>query len=157
MTRATVYLAGPIAHTKDDKAFEWRDEVGTWLVDLGYNILSPLRGKHLLKGVAIGGDMKQYQSYGPFYESAGIMARDHFDVCRADVLFVNLLGHHRTTGTIMEMAWAYHMRKPMIVAIEDEGNGHDMHPMIAECLTFRSNSLDGAVSMLDMVVGGIVR
>jgi len=157
MSRGTVYLAGPIAHTKDSHAFNWRDEVGTRLANLSYNILSPLRGKQLLKNVAIGGDMKQYESYGPFYESAGIMERDHFDVCRADVLLVNLLGHDRTTGTIMEMAWAYHMRKPMIVAIEHDGNAHDMHPMIKQCLTFRSSSLDGAVDMLDMVVGGIVR
>ena len=157
MKRGTVYLADPIAHTEAGHAFEWRDKVGTQLINLEYNILSPLRGKHLLRSTAIGGDMKQYQSYGPFYESAGIMQRDHFDVCRSDVLFVNLLGHDRTTGTIMEMAWAYHMRKPMIVAIEHEGNAHDMHPMIAQCLTFRAETLDDAVDMLDLVVGGVVR
>ena len=157
MNRATVYLAGPIAHTESGKAFEWRSHVGTRLLNLGYDVLSPLRGKMLLKKVAIGGDMHQYQDYGPFYSSAGIMQRDHFDVVRSDVLFINLLGHDRTTGTIMEMAWAYHMQKPMIVAIEDEGNGHDVHPMIKQCLTFRSSDLDDAVDMLDMVVGGFKR
>ena len=67
--------------------------------------------------------------------------RDRFDATRCDLLFVNLLGAKETSiGTVMEIAWADLLRKPIVLAIEPEGNIHD-HGMIKEAIGFRVPSL----------------
>ena len=136
-----VYLAGPITGLTFDGAQDWRNQVAA---DLGPHIqcYSPLRAKEFLrgKGVLDGSYREDVMS-----SDRGIMTRDHFDFQTSDLIFVNLLGSDRVSiGTVMEIAWGFAYRKPVVIAMADNGCLHD-HPMIREAVGFRVNSLEAAV------------
>ena len=116
--------------------------------------LSPLRAKDsLLNGSRISTDFNDYKDLGPFFTSRGIMVRDFNDVKRCDALLVNLIGLTKPSmGTIMELAWAYAMQKPAVVAMEAQGNPHDLHPMIHEAIAFRVETLDEAIDSVAVIL-----
>lgn len=153
--RPLVYLAGGIAGLSGWDAIEWREEATKALFDRQIETLSPMRAKHnLLTKRTISPNYRDYDFFGPFFTSRGIMARDFNDVKRADALLVNLLGLTQPSlGTIMELAWAYAMQKPAVVAIEKSGNPHDNHPMIHEATAFRVETLDEAIDAVAVVLG----
>lgn len=154
MHRPLVYLAGPIAGISGMDAADWREEAMFQLSGRGIETLNPLRSKHALnKPAKISTNFHDYRHLGAFYTSAGIMARDFGDVKRADAVLMNLLGTVRPSfGTIMELAWAYAMQKPVVVAIEAAGNLHDGHPMIHEAMPFRVETLDEAIDAVAVVL-----
>jgi nucleoside 2-deoxyribosyltransferase len=125
------------------------------LSDRDVETLDPMRAKSALSGQArISLNFNDYAHNGPFFTSRGIMTRDFNDVKRCDALLVNLLGLVKPSlGTIMELAWAYAMQKPAVVAIEKTGNPHDNHPMIHEAMPFRVDSLDEAIHAVAVILG----
>lgn len=148
-----VYLAGPIEGQNYADAVGWRSMAALALEDHGIVALSPMRGKHLL-AAGISKDYRDYADKGPFYTAKGIMTRDYNDVARASALLVNLLGlTNRTTGTIMELAWAWQLRIPAIVVMERSGNPHDHHPMLEEAMPFRFDNMDDAIAGVLSVLG----
>ena len=157
MSKPLVYLAGPIAGCQIQEALDWRLEATEDLKEIyGIDALSPMREKHALStGASISRDFRAYEDRGIFYTSKGIMTRDFNDVKRCDALLVNLYGTKAlTTGTVMELGWAYCMQKPVIVWIEQGGNPHDAHPMVHEAIGgLRFDSLDEAVHAVAVVLG----
>lgn len=154
MRQPLVYLAGAIAGHVFDDANEWRNDAQFLLSARGIETLSPLRAKEAL-GVThrISTDFRDYSGLGPFFTSRGIMARDFNDVKRCDALLVNLLGLQKPSlGTTMELAWAYALQKPVVVAIEAAGNPHDNHPMLAEAMPFRFEALEDAIDAVAVVL-----
>jgi hypothetical protein len=76
------------------------------------------------------------------------MVRDHFDATRCGVVLANLLGTDRVSiGTVMEIAWCYEARVPLVVVMEEDGNPHD-HPMVNEAASYRVTTLDQAVGVI---------
>lgn len=150
----TVYLAGPIAGRSGSQACAWREYAQSCLGTLGIRSLSPMRNKHALRFAdRISTDFHDYKDLGHFYTAKGIMARDFGDVQRADALLVNLLGCESVSiGTVMELAWAYQLRKPVVVAMEKEGNPHDRHPMVAEAIPFRVETLADAIDAVAVIL-----
>jgi len=150
-----VYLAGGIAGLPGYEATNWRRLAQDILGTRGVESLDPMREKHALDGDSIISlDFHDYAKHGAFFTSRGIMARDFNDVKRCDALLVNLLGLQRPSlGTIMELAWAYAMQKPAVVAIEAEGNPHDGHPMIHEAIPFRVTTLEEAIDAVAVILG----
>lgn len=150
-----VYLAGPIAGRSGVHATVWREYAATYLAQFGIRSLSPMRGKSALRSAArISTDFHDYKDLGHFYTAKGIMTRDFNDVKRADVLLVNLLGAASISiGTVMELAWAFQLQKPAVVAMEPEGNPHDRHPMVAEAIHFRVESLEDAIHSVALILG----
>jgi nucleoside 2-deoxyribosyltransferase len=141
-----LYLAGPIAGLTHYDATDWREYIMSRLDDR-IQCFSPMRGKEYLqgKGVLHGGDYPEH----PLSTQRGIMGRDYFDVKRADALLVNLLAPPRVSiGTIMELAWAYAMQKPVVLLMENEGNPHD-HLMVNECYTYRTEDIEEAVALCE--------
>lgn len=154
MINPIVYLAGPIANTEAGESVEWRVQAADALNNRYILPLSPMRCKETLAHNAIGGDFREYADRGVFFTSQGIMARDFNDVKRADALLVNLLGARSVSvGTVMEIAWAYAMQKPVVVAIEKDGNPHDRHPMLHEAIPFRVETLDEAIDAVAVILG----
>ena len=155
MHRPLVYLAGGIAGLPGTDATEWRAHAAAQLDYRHVETLDPMRAKEQLAGPArISTNFHDYADRGAFFTSRGIMTRDFNDVKRCDALLVNLLGLAKPSlGTIMELAWAYALQKPAIVAIEAEGNPHDGHPMIFEAISFRVESLDDAIDAVAVVLG----
>lgn len=137
-----IYLAGPIAGCNWDTAVDWRKWVGDQFPEC--DVRSPMRGKEFLKQLQ-GDDVitSQPSQYAKIAERAidaavssqhAIVVRDYYDVEQADILIVNLLPSLDTgtasIGTCFELAWAWMMHKPAVVAMQ-EGNPN-VHPFVQE-------------------------
>jgi len=155
-SKGLCYLAGPIAGISGSEAIDWRTGATNLLSRAGVDVRDPMRAKHALASKAsISRTFHDYETMGTFFTSKGIMTRDFNDVKQADVLLVNLLGAKTPSlGTIMEMAWAFALQKPCVVAIEATGNPHDNHPMIHEAMSFRVPTLYEAIGSVYIILGG---
>ena len=143
MVYGKVYLAGPISGLTYDGAQSWRKVVTDTLAP-DITCYSPLRQKHYLRSE---GTLEQSYTCHELSTDRGIMTRDHWDCMTSDVVFANLLGATRISiGTVMELAWAFAYRKPLIVVMEPENNAHE-HPMIREALGYRVDSLERGVEI----------
>lgn len=170
-----VYLAGPITGASWGQSENWRDILkrrarkihiadtdGGMQVKVKYpfenvRFYSPLRGKEYLKGEE---SIKDSYSEHKFSTAKSIMLRDHFDVETADAVIANLTGATRVSiGTVMEIAWAYAYRKPVICIIEEPekqeigfaasfGNIHE-HAMLNEAIWWRARNIDEALDALN--------
>lgn len=141
----TVYAAGPITGLSFGNATDWRQELFDRLSKNNIKVLSPLRAKDYLKDEQVIGD--SYEQH-VLSSQRGITARDRNDVINCDAILVNLLGATRPSfGTVMEIAWADMLRKPIVLVMEKEGNIHD-HAMIRECSPFRVETLEQACTVL---------
>lgn len=152
----SIYLAGPITGLTFDDSTNWRDEFADKFknvaafdpTDIFYNafrarILSPMRAKEYLKPLGKI-DHVQPEAFA-MSTSRAIMTRDYNDCTTSNLVVCNLLGAEAVSvGTVMEIAWAYQARVPLIAIIEKEGNKHS-HPMINEAIGFRVETLDEAV------------
>jgi nucleoside 2-deoxyribosyltransferase len=149
-----VYLSGPIWGRSYSEATEWRNEVYEVLSDYA-EVLDPMRDRHLAPGASedepiltalVSEDMT-------LATDRGIVARDYYDTITSNLLIINLLGAERvSTGTVSEMAWAYHLRIPMIVIVEPTGNPHD-HAFIREMTSYRVDSIDRAIRVAKSLMG----
>jgi len=139
-----VYLAGLIS-TDHPQSLEWRDDAA-FKLDSGWGIdsLSPLRGK----------DMTTSKDGGistPDQGSKSIIVRDYNDIRQADVMLVNfnLWGSTRPlVGSLMELAWAWEMKMP-VVAVCDKGDRlmRD-HPFIKECVSHYCETVEKAIEFI---------
>jgi len=145
---STVYLAGPITGCTYNGCIDWRKYATDKLANSDIVGLDPMRGKTFLeKETSVGNNYAH-----PLGTPRGIMTRDHWDCTRCDVLLVNLMGATRVSiGTVMEIAWAYQVRIPIVLVIEPEGNPHD-HAMIQEAIGFRTSCLDDAINIIKAIL-----
>jgi nucleoside 2-deoxyribosyltransferase len=147
MKEYLVYCAGPITGLNYNETVNWRQEIADKFSN-HIKAISPMRGKHYLKDRTSISD-----SYSEFVLSSqkGITTRDRNDVMRCDVLLVNFLGAEKVSiGTVMEIAWADMMRKPIVLVMNDK-NIHD-HAMIREVSGFIVSSMDEAVSIIETLL-----
>jgi nucleoside 2-deoxyribosyltransferase len=147
-----VYLAGPITGLTFDTATDWRVSMRSKVGHMSggrIECYSPLRSKGYLAEV---GTIEDSYEDHPLSSQRGIMTRDRFDVMSSDLVMVNFLGTGRVSiGTVMEIAWADMLRKPIVMAIEESGNLHD-HSMVREAAGYRVESLDAAAGLICMVL-----
>ena len=145
----TVYLAGPITGLSYGAATDWRQWFFRQLLPHPIHGMSPLRGKYYLEGES---EIKAAYQDSVLSNARAITTRDYFDVKRASVVVVNVLGAERVSiGTVMEIAWAKAFQIPVILVIEDDGNIHD-HGMIQESIGFRVNNLEDAVALVKVIL-----
>lgn len=136
----SVYTAGPISGLSYDASEAWRDEFRA-IVEPRIRCFSPLRCKQFLRQQGV--IEQSYAGLSPLATDRGIMTRDHFDCSRADAIVCNLSGVNRVSiGTVMECAWAFAYRKPLILVMEP-GNVHD-HPMLREATGFQVETVEEA-------------
>ena len=137
-----IYCAGPITGLSYDNTVGWRDYVGSKLPE-NIKAISPMRGKtYLLDKTSID------DCYNDIILSSqkGITTRDRNDVFRCDLLLANLLGTEKVSiGTVMEIAWADSLRKPIVLIMESK-NIHD-HAMVREVSGFIVKTLDEAIEL----------
>lgn len=145
-----IYLAGPITSFTENQASTWRKTVTNHLSKFNIECFSPMRDtKSLPENTPICGKTE----YGcAFTSSKGVMSRDFFDVKRADLVFVNFLGSKQVSvGTVMEVAWAWQMQKPIVV-VADKDDYHVNHLMMKEAISVQvstiSEGMDAAISFL---------
>ena len=156
MSNPLVYLAGPIVNQTFDQASDWRNEAAERFAAQGIRSLNPMRSKgHLADVPVIGHSDGVYEPYLSRHQD--ILARDISDVRRADVVLVNLLPapvDNRSVGTIMEVAVAFELQKPMVCAIQPD---HHLlqHPMFQEATRpFRTDDFEKALDAIVWILGG---
>lgn len=143
-----VYLAGPISGLTYAGGQEWRSNMKAILAP-EIACFSPLRAKEYLR---VRGVLEQ--SYAtPLSSDRGIMTRDHNDCLTADLILVNLqaCGSRVSQGTLMEIAWGFAYRKPVVAIMERKGNVHD-HPMVREAIGFRTDDWEEAVHIVRSIL-----
>lgn len=125
-----VYLAGPISGHTLDEANDWRIKAAEYLNSYDIGVLSPLRGKNCyLKDLVGNGTIADHYNNKLLSTQRGITVRDRNDVMTCDAILANLSDSKKVSiGTVMEIAWADMLRKPIVVVM-DESNVH-WHAMI---------------------------
>lgn len=144
-----VYLAGPIGGLTYDGAQAWRTEISNLLNEKsdgrirGY---SPLRGKEVLRehGPLTTGS---YGAYCSLATTQSIMARDYNDCHTSDLIIADLIAEDISIGTVMEIAFAYAHRVPVIGIFDSRGNKTCNHAMIQAAVPFRAYTLNEAADM----------
>ena len=140
-----VYLAGPMSGLSIEQQGDWRIWCSRQLKIYGITSICPLRGN--------------VDTNTTLSTNKGITSRDFFDVQSCDVILINLLkqycANEISIGTCMEVAWAYSLRKPVVLAIDDENSPYD-HKMIHGCSTYEVNSLTHAVETINNILGAYV-
>ena len=135
-----VYLAGGMSGLTPQGALAWRDRAAFALNDRGIETLSPMRG-HPAEVQNSELPIQPFDDVAVAGGPEGVILRDLTDVRRADALLVSVLGNERiSVGTAMELAWAYLLHIPAVVAIEKTGNPHDDHPMVRAAMRYRADA-----------------
>ena len=147
--RYKIYLAGPISGQGYEGVVGRYKELIEGLDD--YDVLCPMQGKQYLRTEL------EFKAHGynqhPASTNHGIIERDHWMVSQADVVLADLTpaGGRVSIGTMMELAWAYHLGKHTIVVME-EGNIHQ-HAFVLEAADMIFTALDDALSYLHDLAG----
>lgn len=146
-----VYLAGPIQDLSYGEATEWRVYAKRVLGSVKINGYSPMRDKDYLSSEQkLGGSYDQDDM--PMSTGRGVITRDFYDVESSDAVLVYLLGATQiSVGTVCEIAWAWQMRKPLVLVMEKTGNVHD-HVFIKQMYGFRVDSLDLGLNIIQSVL-----
>lgn len=146
--KALVFLGGPISGRSYRDASDWREYVTKRLPEplVGF---SAMRGKPHLKDVErIEATCDQH----PLTTGRGLTTRDFNDVRRCNLLFVNVLDATEVSrGTLIEIGWAYALRRPILLVMEPSGNPHD-HFMVREAAGFVVHDLDEAIVLAPHIV-----
>lgn len=157
MATRHVYLAGPILACNQGEANDWRKDAARFLQRASPGIvgISPLRCEPL-----VGERYGIHEEDKKFGSSRAIKAKNFFDVKNCDLTLAYLPtpppGRHQSFGTIIEIAWAHALGKPVILVSDDPEVIN--HPVInASCdwvLPTLEDGLDVCVGILDGYVGG---
>ena len=140
-----VYLAGPVSGCTYDGCVSWREYAINQLAVDKISGLSPMRGKAFLidHQNGIGGT-----DDNPLTSDSGITVRDMWDVRRCDAVLFNLIGAKKVSiGTMVEYGWASAFNKPIVAAMEKQGNIHE-HPMVRELSNFRVDTLESGLAIV---------
>ena len=157
--RPSVYLSGPITGHDYVGCTDWREFAVGWLSKYGIDGFSPMRhqkyreedGKTILANYPV----------DPFNTKAAITHRDRWDSQRCDVLLVNLQGATAVSiGTVMEIAWADSVGKPIVavgVAVDTDSDllwdmGVHRHAMLEECLPYKVCDLEEGLEIIRRIL-----
>lgn len=150
----TVYLSGPITGLTYGESTDWRAYATADLSAVGLKAISPMRGKEYLAQLngPISGHGRDYVSLSVLSTPPAVVTRDRFDTTRCDVVLMNLLGAKAISiGTMVELGWADAARRPIIAAVEPEGNAHD-HMFVNQLIGYRCATLDEALHMVKAIL-----
>jgi len=144
-SKLSIYLAGPIAGQTGEGVVSRYEEKIAILSDFGYVVYHPMLGKMNLRTEI------EFRAGGydhPIGNDHAIFERDHWMVALVDVILADLStsGDRVSIGTMMEMAWASHLGKQVILVMPD-GNVHD-HVFVRQAATIRFPTLDDAYDYL---------
>ena len=140
-----IYLADPITGQTGEEVISRYEEKIAILTDFGYTVYQPMLGKMQLRTEV------EFKSGGydhPIANDHAIFERDHWMVTMADVILVDLSnsGARVSIGTMMEMAWASHLGKHVVLVLP-HGNVHD-HAFVRQSATIRFGDIEEAYDYL---------
>lgn len=147
MQEKKIYLAGPITGLNWQQTENWRDYFKSRLADVAPHVrgFSPLREKGFLQGEE---QIKDNYSDKLLSSQRAIMSRDFFDCQTADAIVANLTGAPKVSiGTVMEIAWGYQRRIPVVI-IAEPGNIHE-HSMLREAANWWVTDIEDALTVVE--------
>jgi nucleoside 2-deoxyribosyltransferase len=157
-----VYLAGPITGQTFQGASSWREYATEKLADAkSYDefgvvrdeaskiiAYSPMRAKGYLERMV---GMPEHHKGEVKTPLSQILHRDHWDCMTSDAILVNLLDVERVSiGTVMEVAWGYAYKKPVIL-VTNVGNIH-RHGLITQSVGWETDNLDIGIQMVKNIL-----
>lgn len=143
-SKPLVYGCGPISGCSYEECVDWRDATERRFAEHGVLFASPMRNKSYLRTMD---SMPDQAKENLLSTARGIMTRDFYDCCRCDLLFANLLGATRVSiGSVMEIAWCWQRRIPVVLIMEKEGNLHQ-HAMIEQATGFWTDDLNHGIDI----------
>jgi len=132
-----IYLSGPMTGMDRGAMTNWREDAKTCAPH--HTWLDPTRASNLVS------------------EEIGCFTRDYNDVKRSDLVLVNLRQECKdiSIGTMFEIAWAYEMRKPIILIVNPDTSHklYQTHPFLKDCTPFRTPYLYLALCLIDEIGG----
>ena len=145
-----VYLCGPITGQSPEASMRWRDYATRNLAPKIITI-DPTRDlPDTVQRSSKPGTLKTAVMRAAHGKRT--VARDRFDVMRADILLANFLGAEAASiGSVGEIVWADIMQKPIIIVREPSGNIHD-HDMLNELAGWIFHDLDQALALIKVLV-----
>jgi hypothetical protein len=147
--RPKVYLAGPIAGLTYDEGQDWREYAAQQLDWDGIDGFSPLRGKAFLRA---SGKIGTEGFKHALATDKGIMKRDSNDVKTSAAILVNFTDAKTISrGTDMELAMAYILQVPVVVACPEDSFILN-HPMVRACIDYRVDTLEEALDIIKTIV-----
>jgi nucleoside 2-deoxyribosyltransferase len=154
VTKSTVYLAGPITGLSYEGATDWRQYAIDVLASHGIVGVSPMRGKEYLSRFSnLSGTGQEYSHLGVFATPEAVLTRDHWDATRCDVMLVNVLGAKAiSVGTVMEVAWAFTHKIPIVCAIAPDDTVHTHMMFTGAVKPFRVPTLDDALKITEAIL-----
>lgn len=152
MTTRYVYLAGPIGGCTQAEANDWREMVADALPPEIVGI-SPLRCEPLV------GERYGLHYADPMFGTArAISSKNLMDVRQCDVTLAFLprwaTERAPSYGTVIEMAWAHALGKPVILVTDDEHVRE--HAVVNACAGWVLPTLREATDLLVGLFGGYV-
>jgi nucleoside 2-deoxyribosyltransferase len=142
--RRVVYLSGNLSGRMFSAAAKERHAATLLLLERGWDVLDPLRGREILSTLATPMD-------GPEQErllgatATALVQRDEDDIARADVVMI-LTGNHPSWGTAFEWYLAARvLHKPVVVV----GTRHKDHPWCKHYAGYFAETIEEAVEFLD--------
>jgi hypothetical protein len=148
-----IYLSGAITGVTHGDANNWREYARDFLLkksDKRIKTLSPMRGKRYLDN---GKPIEAFNNNLPKVLSTdgAIYTRDRNDVCRCSAMLVNFLGATRVSiGSVMEIAWADLLNKPMVMVAEPT-NLH-LHPILNRAVKIIVPTLNEGLEIIYEIV-----
>ena len=143
-----IYLVHPISGLSADVVFEYYKDTEAKLTEMGYDVLTAMYGKSYLRCE------KEFRASGykmPCTTNHAIYQRDHWMTEQADIIYANFLRAKQVSvGSMMELAWASHMRKHVIVTMQDD-NVH-AHAFVYEAASIVYQTHEDAMNYLKMLI-----
>lgn len=150
MNRFKIYIARKISGADGEETFTWYDNVITHLEYWGYQTLSPLTGKGVLRTEV------KYAPHGydlPVASDHAIFERDKWMVQNCDIVLMDLsMTTSPSIGCMFELAWASFLGKHTVVVIPKD-NCH-RHAFVIEGADIVFEDLETAMKYLESVAGG---
>lgn len=139
-----IYIAGSISGKDVSEVFIYFMEYRKLLKSWGYTVLNPMTAKGHLRTEKI---FKAKDYRHPISTNRAIIGRDRWMVGQADIVFVDLAdAEHVSIGSVMEIAWAYELRKHIVVVIP-ENNIHQ-HGMLLQAADIVFEKTEDALNYL---------
>jgi len=147
----SVYLAGPITGCTYRGCTGWREYAQRCLDSETTKCKSPMRTKNFWAPDEI---VDNSGLSSPMASARGILCRDHNDCVNASVLLVNFKEAEKISiGTVMEIAWAYERRIPIVVVLPVAVLNIHQHDMLDEAIDYAVADLDVAIAIARTIIG----
>ena len=144
-----IYCCHSISGMSADEVFTYYEDTDRVLQSFGYDVLSPMHGKDMLRTEK---EFRAADYRHPVTANHAIFNRDHWMVCQSDVVYANLMGTKAVSiGTMMELAWASHTYKHVVLCMEND-NVH-RHAFVLEACDIVFDNEQDTLQYLKGLIG----